>query len=300
MKNNKLSKFISKAIKIHYEKYDYSLVDYKDMATKILIICPMHGEFSQRPSHHIYRKHGCPQCSITKKLTQEEFITRAQEIHSNKYDYSLVKYINARSKIKIICPIHGIFEQISGSHTDQKTGCSKCSKKYNYSTQEFIDESKLIHGNKYCYSLVNYINNYTKIKITCPIHGTFSQIPTNHLSGKGCEICGESKGENLIRLYLKKMKISFQSQYKFSDCKHKKVLPFDFFIPQFNTCIEYNGKQHYEPIEWFGGIDGFHTQQIRDEIKKNYCKNNNLNLLILKYDDDINEILFSHFKNYLH
>ncbi len=287
MKKTTENIFIEKANIIHNNKYDYSLIEYKNALTKIKIICPTHGVFEQRPNNHINRKHGCPNCSINRKITQKEFINKANKIHNDKYDYSLVEYVNAKSKIKIICPIHGVFEQIASSHTDQKTGCSICSKKHNYSDFEFINKANIIHNDKYDYSLVEYKNNYTKIKIICPIHGEFKQTPTNHLNGKGCLLCGESKGENKIRLFLNKNNIKFIPQHKFPHCKYKKKLPFDFYLPEHNMCIEYNGLQHYKPISWFGGEDGFIKQQIRDKIKMEYCQNNNIPLIIVKYNDDI-------------
>ena len=215
------------------------MVDYINAISKIKIICLEHGVFEQTPNNHINRKYGCSNCSINKKINNNEFIERAKLIHGDKYDYSLVNYINAKTKITIICKEHGEFNQIASSHTDQKTGCSFCSKKHNYTTDEFIERARLIHGDRYDYSLVNYVNNYTKIEIICSIHGKFNQVPTNHLNGKGCISCGESKGENIIRLFLIKNNINFIPQYTFQNCRNKKLLPFDFYLPDYNICIEY-------------------------------------------------------------
>ena len=121
--------FIKKSNKIHDNKYDYSLIDYKNSSTKVKIVCPVHGTFEQTPNHHL-RGQGCKKCgydNITDllSLSTEEFIERSKKIHGSKYDYSLVKYKNTRTKIKIICPIHGIFEQTPGNHLNGK-GCKKC------------------------------------------------------------------------------------------------------------------------------------------------------------------------------
>jgi len=125
-----------------------------------------------------------------KRLTTEQFIEKAKAIHSDKYDYSLVEYKNNRTKVKIICHEHGIFEQRSDSHL-RGQGCSKCKGggKKKLTTEEFIKKAKNIHGDKYDYSLVEYKNNKTKVKIICPIHDVFEQRPGSHLKGCDCPKC---------------------------------------------------------------------------------------------------------------
>ena len=126
-----------------------------------------------------------------KKLTTEEFIERARKVHGNKYDYSKVNYVNAKTKVCIICPIHGEFWQTPDLHL-QGGGCSLCSGKIQLSENEFTRRANLVHNNKYDYSKVNYINYHTKICIICPIHGEFWQEPANHLCGKGCRKCSRN------------------------------------------------------------------------------------------------------------
>ena len=282
-----LNIFLEKAKSIHGDKYDYSLVNYLNNYTPVKIICPIHGVFEQKPTYHIDKGNGCRECSTRNKLTNEIFIEKARLVHGDKYDYSKVDYINAKTKVKVICPIHGEFEQTPSSHLHQKTGCSKCSKKYNYTTTEFIEKARLVHGDKYDYSKVKYKNNYTQTLLICPIHGKFEQTPSNHLSGKGCDTCCSSKNETLIKTFLESKNISFKFQHTFLECKHKKLLPFDFYLPDYNTCIEFNGKQHYEPILFFGGVKGFNEQVKRDTIKKTFCEKNKINLVIIKYDEDV-------------
>lgn len=119
--------FIEKAQKIHGDKYDYSKAEYINTETKVCIICPIHGEFWQTPHMHLSeRKRGCPICGGTKRLTTEEFIKKAKEIHGNKYDYSKVKYKNNKTKVCIICPKHGEFWQKPNSHL-RGCGCASCS-----------------------------------------------------------------------------------------------------------------------------------------------------------------------------
>jgi hypothetical protein len=226
-----------------------------------------------------------------KTLTTNQFIERAKGIHNDKYDYSLVEYRNAKTKIKILCYKHGVFEQVPDSHITQKTGCPLCSKKHKYTDHEFIDKAILIHGKIYDYSEVKYKNNYTKIKIKCKTHGFFEQTPSNHLSGKGCDLCQNSKNENLISLILKNNNVNYIQQHKFDDCRHIRRLPFDFYIPDHNMCIEFQGKQHYHPVEFFGGKNGFILQQKRDKIKELFCKKNSIKLILIKYNDNVSNII---------
>ena len=158
--------------------------------------------------------------------------------------------------------------------------------------EKFIEKAINKHGNKYDYSLVEYRNNSEKIDIICPIHNRFKQIPNNHLNGNGCPLCKESKGERKIRLFLKENNINFIPQYKFNDCKNILSLPFDFYLPEHNICVEYNGRQHYEPIKLWGGINNLIEIKKRDKIKMEYCKNNNIPLIIIKYNSkNLNKLI---------
>jgi len=185
--------FIERAKKVHKEKYDYSRVEYINNKTKICIICPIHGEFWQTPASHL-NGCGCSRCGyeITKEketLTTEQFIEKAQKVHGNKYDYSKVEYERSNKKISIICPKHGDFWQTPASHLSG-IGCPYCANNARKTTEQFIEKAKKIHGDKYDYSKVEYVNSQTKVCIICPIHGEFWQKPAIHLQGKGCQICG--------------------------------------------------------------------------------------------------------------
>lgn len=300
MKKLTKTDFIEKADLAHGNKYDYSLVNYIHSKTKIVIICPIHGEFNQTPRSHLFGKE-CLKCSYIKRAgnkrkTKTEFIKKAKLTHGNKYGYSLVDYKDSKTKVKIICPIHGVFEQIASNHL-KGNNCDKCGGSCKSTIYEFIEKSNIIHNNKYDYSLSEYIRTDIKLKIICPKHGEFEQLANNHLQGYGCPICRESKGEKEIRNYLTENNIKFIGQNKFPDCKYKRLLPFDFYLPDYNICIEFNGKQHYEPIKYFGGGNNFKIQQLKDEIKRKYCEINNIILLIIKYNENIVDELNSCLKN---
>ena len=119
---------------------------------------------------------------MAKKKTKEEFINECNIKHNNLYDYTLVDYIDCNTKVKIICPIHGEFEQRPYSHLKAKIGCGSCSNRKKMTNNDFINKAIQKHGNKYDYSLVNYIDRNTKVKIICPIHGEFEIKPEGHLN----------------------------------------------------------------------------------------------------------------------
>lgn len=119
------------------------------------------------------------------KKTTKEFVKEAKHVHGNKYDYSKVKYVNANTKVEFVCPKHGVFAQTPSSHL-RGQGCPMCGGKKKLTTLEFARKAKEVHGNKYDYSKVRYTNAKSKVKIICPEHGVFEQLPSNHLSGCGC------------------------------------------------------------------------------------------------------------------
>ena len=218
-----------------------------------------------------------------------DFIEKANLVHNNKYDYSLVNYINNKTKVKIICKKHGVFEQLPNSHTIQKCGCPKCANeetaiKQTFTSEKFIEESKKIHGNKYDYSLVDYKNARTKVKIICKKHGMFEQIAYCHQQGAGCPVCNYSKGEERIQNYLIDNNIKFEPQKKYNDLIDNSYLSYDFYIPSKNLLIEFNGMQHYEWEQYFQPTyRDFLVQKHHDWLKRKYAKDNNINLLTIPY-----------------
>lgn len=198
MKKLTTSEFIIRSNSKHNNKYDYSLVSYKDSNTKVKIICPIHGEFNQFPYNHI-KTSGCSSCAGNKKLTISEFIRSSTHKYDNKYDYSLVKFYNNDSIIDIICPIHGLFKQRVSSHLE-RNGCSKCIKStYCDNTLKlFISKSNIKHNNIFDYSLVVYKSTNDKVKIKCNEHGVFEKSPKNHLKGQGCPSCKKMTTDKFI------------------------------------------------------------------------------------------------------
>jgi very-short-patch-repair endonuclease len=225
---------------------------------------------------------------MSKRKTKEQFISKAEKIHGNKYDYSKVVYANSYTKVEIVCSQHGSFWQRPTHHIDQKQGCMSCSGKKKLTTEQFVERANLVHGNKWNYSKATYIDNASKVEIVCIQHGSFFQIPTAHISGKqGCPKCGRSKGELAIIKILDSLCQKYKIQHTFETCKDKRELKFDFYLPEHNLCIEFDGIQHYKPlVAKYGNqkaIKLFEDVKRRDSIKTNYCQDNNIKLLRIAY-----------------
>ena len=286
---NKFSKgkddFVKEAIAVHGNKYDYSKVEYINNGEKVCIICPTHGEFWQLPTHHIQRKHGCPKCyHKNANLTKDEFVKEAIAVHGNKYDYSQSYFTKMTTKIKIICPEHGEFWQTPYKHIKEHQGCLKCSKKYSYTTEEWVLLCKKIHNDKYDYSKSAYINYDAKVCIICPEHGEFWQSGGAHLSGAGCPSCNESKIEKEIATFLTENNIKFVREHTEPWLKYKHKLFIDFYLPEKKIVIECQGIQHFKPVD-FGSKGKEYAQKLyleiikRDSIKKELCEAHGLTVL---------------------
>jgi len=189
-----------------------------------------------------------------------------------------------------MCPVHGVFEQLPYSHS-KGFGCAKCANCYKSNTQDFIKKANKIHNNKYIYNKVDYKNAHSKIEIICKSHGQFIQSPNKHLSGQGCPRCRLSQNENIIEKYLISNSIKYIPQKTFENCKYKRKLHFDFYLPDYNTCIEYDGEQHFRKFNTSWGDEVFKLTKIRDNIKNVFCKKNNINLLRIKFNENINNKL---------
>lgn len=193
--------FINKAISKHGDKYEYSKVVYTRSTDKVTIVCKAHGEFLQTPHKH-NQGDGCPKCGIERIKekaagTLHNFLDRATKKHGTTYDYSKVVYTTAKSKVTIICSIHGEFEQTPDTHT-RGSGCPKCDKDVvskrmtgsrRVTVEDFIKRADMLHDSKYDYSKVDFKVTKEKVIIGCSMHGEFSLSVNKHLLGKECPKC---------------------------------------------------------------------------------------------------------------
>ena len=273
--------FIKKARNVHGDRYDYSLVDYKNNHTKVEIICKIHGKFLQSPKDHISGR-GCPSCSRERSnediksrimLPEDEFIKKAKNVHGEKYDYSLVNYLDTKTKVEIICKDHGSFLQTPNKHM-QGRGCPSCGRErtieHNFLTlDDFIKKARNVHGDRYDYSNSVYTGADDKLEITCVKHGKFLQTPHNHLKGTNCPSCGASISKPEIKL------VDFiRSFYKGEIITNSKnIIPpmeLDIYVPNLNLAIEFNGGY-------------WHSEKFKDKnyhIRKyNLCKDKGIRLV---------------------
>ena len=305
--NKKFTKedFIEKAKKVHGDKYDYSKVEYIDSKHNVIIICPKHGEFIQRANRHLQGS-GCKKCSVDKriltcKLSTDEWIERAKKVHGNKYDYSKVEYKNNYTKVCIVCPIHGEFWMLPYAHVNLGEGCIKCTNSVKLTTDDFIEKAKKVHGDKYDYSKVEYVNNYSKVCIICPKHGEFWQTPNGHLYNfQGCPNCKKSRMEEYTKLLLERNDIVFEAEKTFDWLIYDNNMKLDFLCG--NIAIECQGGQHFIGVKKYGGADEFFIRLKRDRIKYEKCKEHNIPILYIIPYRYRNTKVFNEFykdKNYI-
>ena len=269
--NKKLSveEFIRRSSEIHNNYYSYEKTVYKNYRSKLIITCPVHGDFIQNAKGHLHGKHGCYKCGlisgvakrsdmargttqIKKRVTFEVFVDRSKKIHGDKYIYSKEASFPDIRRAGLICKKHGYFTQSFNGYMYE---CKKCAiEKNKRTTADFINISKRLFPKMLKYNNTKYISNMHKVTLTCVKHGDFNIVACDHMRGHlGCSICRESIGENTIRLILEELNIKFIREYKIPGFQYR----YDFYIPSKNLLIEYDGIQHFKPIGIFGGEDSF-------------------------------------------
>ena len=282
--------FIKKCSKIHNNKYDYSLVKYNRSTDLVTIICPEHGKFTQKAAFHLAGK-GCKKCGILSassktSLGKNTFVSKAKIIHGDKYIYDDVIYVNSKDNVKVICKEHGPYLTIPNSHL-RGSGCPKCGRiqaaiSKTFTNEEFIKRAKEIHNDKYDYSLVKYINWRKKVTIICPKHGEFTQSPNSHLSGSGCPKCILKSQMMLFEKLTSIFKNEcFSWEYKTSWLGKLRI---DICIEKHKIAIEYDGEQHFHPINHFGGEAKFKKLIKNDALKERLCEENGFKLFRIKYN----------------
>lgn len=248
--------FILDAELLYGKKYNYSQTSYTGVRNKIKIICNIHGKFTQTPNNHL-SGHGCPQCVGKYHPTTQEFIKTAQQIHGETYDYSLVNYKRVRTKIKIICKLHGEFTQTPHSHVVEKSGCPVCAGNIRLTTADFIKQAQQVHGNKYDYSNVIYLNTHQKVHISCSVHGEFKQTPNNHISKKSeCPKCVSTRYSQIAIDWLTYISNTQNISIQHAENVGEFTIPttryrVDGFCKETNTIYEFHGDAfHGNPIKY--------------------------------------------------
>lgn len=276
--------FIEEAINVHGDKYDYSKVDYVNAEKKVAIICKEHGEFLQTPHSHL-KGFGCRSCGkisfINKvRTSHDDYISKAKEIHGDKYDYSKTKYTTTYNKIIVGCPVHGDFEVRADGHL--KYGCARCgADAIMHTTESFIKRARELHGDKYDYSKSEYVHSTKPITIICKEHGEFTQVASEHIRSRapGCGVCASSLGEKLLFDILKQNNIKFIKEYKLGGTNYR----YDYYLTDLNILLEYDGIQHFKPIPFFGGEESFIYTKESDAFKNTLAETHNIPLIRISY-----------------
>ena len=259
--------FVKKSVDVHGGKYDYGKVTYpkRNQDYPVLVECRKHGDFVTNAYSHVQGRGGCPSCHLdNNRSSLEYFVERARGIHGEKYDYSRVVYTHGRKHVTIVCNEHGEFEQYPDVHL-MGSGCKECfNERYRLTKDLFEERARVVHGDKYDYSQVDYKDSKIKVKVICQVHGVFEITPNAHVSSKqGCRRCKESKGETRIRNFLERHGIEFIQEYRIGSDKFR----YDFFLPGYSMLIEFQGQQHFKPIEIFGGQVAYAETCERDRLK---------------------------------
>ncbi len=271
---DRIEKFISRAIEAHGELYSYKEVEYVNAHQKVKIICHDHGPFFQHPLSHV-KGAGCPTCAGTgTKHTLDEVITAFKKIHGNAYSYDLVEYHNNSTPVTLVCGIHGEFKLTPNKHKSGR-GCQKCSKVKSVKKmtvtkagkvspkklglEEFLRRATSIHGDKFDYKLVDVSAGIkSKVKIICPDHGEYVQTAEKHLSGRGCPHCKNSKQYSTTSTkWLDSLGIkSLIKEYRLPQ---NKLIPVDGYDPITNTIYQFHGDY------WHGG-EKFNPTEINKTL----------------------------------
>lgn len=286
-------------LKENYGDKFTTLTPYKNFNSEIKVKCNDCGNEWIAIGKNLLRGRGCKKCAILKqRKSNDKFVEEFISNYGNKYEL-LSDYLNGNTKIKVKCKkCDNIWETKPYHLSHTKSECPKCMHKKRginstKSQNQFVKDVYEKHQNKYIV-VGNYINAKTKIEIKCnECDNNWKIVPYSLLQGVGCPICNQSKGENAIAIYLKEKGINYESHYTFDKCRNKNPLPFDFYLPKLNSCIEYDGVQHFKPVEFFGGEEKFLYNRENDDIKNIFCKDNKIRLIRISYKQfkNINKIL---------
>ena len=272
-------------MEIHKNKYEYSTdKGYIGYTDKIRIVDrETNDTFFYRVDRHLSGIH-------PNKVTLNQFKIKSSIVHNSKYDYSLITNIKSVcDKVEIICSQHGVFKQRVSNHMYLGDRCPKCVGIKKWDTESLKNDFDKVHNGNYDYSMVEYVSTMDKVRIVCRVHGEFKQNINKHLYGQGCRSCKNlSKGEEYIKNYLDTSKIKYIRQHGFDGCRYINKLSFDFYLPDFNTCVEFDGIQHFKPVDKFGGMKSYIEIIKRDECKNKWCFDNNISLIRIKNINEVN------------
>lgn len=279
-------------VKQKVESKGYELLttkeEYVNVSVKNKLKCPQ-GHVYEQILLDLFKGHGCKKCASEINANKYRFKYDDVKLFIENLGFKLLskEYKNNDSPLKVKCNNCNHIFYPTLHNLKSGSGCPNCYSKNRGKSNIIPYEERLNYVKKYNYKLLTpkekYIDGEHKVKLKCPKGHVYHARLHDFYIGNRCPICKESKGERKIEKYFKNNNINYIKQYKFEDCKFKRQLPFDFYLPKYNLLIEYDGKQHFILSNHFGGYEGFIDTKIRDTIKDIYCKNNNIELLRIPY-----------------
>jgi hypothetical protein len=276
-------------LKENYGDNILTLSPYINFKSKILTKCNICGNIESKTSSYLLRGKGCKNChTLTQRKSKEQFLEEFTKNYGDKYKL-LSDYINANTKLEVKCNLCNNIWKVKAYHlAHTKCGCPRCANEdrglnSRKSHEKFIKDVYKVHNNKFDV-IGQYIKANQKIEIKCnTCNNNWNIAPYSLLQGAGCPICNQSKGEFIIKIFLEINNIIYNPQYVFDGCRNKNPLHFDFYLPDHNTCVEYDGVQHFKSIEHFGGEECLKYTIKNDKIKNNFCKENKIRMIRISY-----------------
>ena len=267
---------------------EYSFLEpYKNSTTKIMVQHNICGcRYTVIPKAFL-NGNRCPECNPARKLTTKEFKAKIAKLpEGNEYKLES-EYIGHHNKIRLTHLICGTTYEVTASDFIKGRRCRKCVFNSKIKSQEEWEKQvKDLTGNDYIF-LEPYVRDDVKIRYrhnTCGFEHTMT--PNNFINGTRCVSCSESSGEANIRRFLTESGIEFESQKRFKELRAIKPLSYDFYLPSLNVLIEFQGEQHYRPIEFFGGESRYKLQKQYDTLKKNYADSKGMSLIEVSYKEN--------------
>jgi len=295
-------------IKSYFPKYDFSNTVWKDRKDEIEYKCDIHGIVKGTPVS-LLAKHGCWQCGVEKRAKNRvankssETLKKLKEMYP---EYKFGEYKGATELMDIYCSIHG-WKKLRPNDMLNNHGCPECgieerADKRRLTLEEIEQRSKDYHGDVWDFSISEKPKNEDdRIHVICKICGETNYKPVLRIMYGKCDYCLMSQGERAIVAKLRELGIEFIPEYSFPDCKYKNLLYFDFYLPKLNTVIEFQGEQHLRFTRHFhGDLEGLEIQKIKDQIKRNYCKEKEIReieLFSLEEIDRLEGVLKENFLN---
>lgn len=261
---------------------------YKGALEKIDVMCKICGNKWSARAADILRGSGCVKCSH-KELTKTHSQYVAELADINPDVVAIDEYVNSYTKIKHLCLKCGHEWYAAPNALLHGNHCPECSM-HRKPHDQYVEELSSMNPN--IDVVGTYINANTNIAHRCKICGyEWLARPSHLLHGLGCPSCHGTSGEQAVRQWLTDNCIRYETQKCFADCKNQRVLPFDFYLPDYNCCVEYDGAQHFREVELWGGKEYLLQRQHNDKIKNDYCQKNNMYLIRIRYDEDVREVL---------